>query len=215
MKLKSAISLLFIASLTTFFSACSSAESKVNDEVVIDKSSTRPTEEVYITNADVKKNTSESQQLSTMLPGGSAVNSTLSDSSKVETLTDAFGNKAETRYFEGHPRVRMIILRTSVRGVREVTVYGKGGNTTLVNNLGDRALSASADEIADAAGITSTTSSGPARNYLKRQSSQSSQPLQPLPSFSFQKPVTPVNQPSEATSTETTTQPANPEEDED
>ena len=218
MKLKSAISLLFIASLTTFFSACSSAESKVNDEVVIDKSSTRATEEVYITNADVKKNTSESRQLSTMLPGGSAVNSTLSDSSKVETLTDAFGNKAETRYFEGHPRVRMIILRTSVRGVREVTVYGKGGNTTLVNNLGDRALSASADEIADAAGITSTTSSGPARNYLKRQSSQSSQssqPLQPLPSSSFQKPVTPVNQPSEATSTETATQPANPEEDED
>lgn len=215
MKLKSAISLLFIACLSTFFSACSSAASKDQSEVVIDKSSTRSTEEVYITNADVKKENSDDSSGSTLqLPGGSSVNTTLGDNSKVESLTDAFGNKAETRYFEGHPRLRMLIVRTSVEGGREVTVYGNGGDTMLVNGLGDRALTASADEIANAAGLTSTVSSGPAKNFMKRQPSQSSQ-LQPLPSSAFQKPAAPVYQSNEAASTETTPPPAKPEEDED
>lgn len=218
MKLKSAISLLFIASLSTFFSACSSAESKDSNEVVIDKSSTRSSDEVYITNADIKRDSADRQVSTITLPGGSNTKSILADNSKVETLIDAFGNKTETRYFSGHPRLRMLILRTSVKGVKEVTVYGNGGDTKLVNSLADRAMSASGEEIANAAGLNATASYRPAKNYMKRSQSQSSQsPLQPLPSSSFQQPVSqPVQnvQPPATTNSETTPS-ANPEEDED
>ena len=216
MKLKSAISLLFIACLALFFSACTSAESKEQKEVVIDKSSTgsTKTDEVYITNADVKKVSEENEQVSTTMSGGSVNKNTLSDSSQVDTLTDAFGNKTQTRYFTGNPRIRMLVMRTSVKGVQEVTVYGNGGDTKLVNGLADRALSASGDEIADAAGLVAAPSSGAAKNYMKRQPTQSSQmqqqPLQPLPSSAFQQPA-----PVRSAETATTTQPAGQEEDED
>lgn len=222
MKLKPVIALLFIASLSTFFSACSSAASKEQPEVVIDKSSTQATDEVYITNADVKRE-GDDQPVSTVpLPGGSATKITLGDSSQVETLTDAFGNKTETRYFQGNSRLRMLILRTSAKGAQEVTVYGKGGETKIVGGLADRALTASGDEIANAAGLNQTTSPGAAKNFMKRPSSQSSPSLQPLPSSSFQQPSQPVSQPVQNTAPQTTmssetvtTQPANPEKEED
>ena len=222
MKLKTAISLLFIASFSTFFLACSGAETKKQSEVVIDKSSTgsTSTDEVVITNADVKKNSAQPEQVSSTMPGGSAVNRTLGDNSQVDTITDAFGNKIETRYFPGHPRLRMLIVRTSVNGVQEVTVYGKGGDTKLVNGLADRAMTASAEEIANSADLTSTAGNGGARDFMKRQPSQlpETQKLQPLPSSAFQQPVSqPLQNSQPPTSSQSlSAQPATPEdEDED
>jgi hypothetical protein len=219
MKLKLVISLLAVVSVPTFFSSCTNVESKNSDEVVIDRSSTSSSDEVFITNSDVK---SQKQLLSTMQKrGGQLEKRVLSDKSEIETLIDGFGNKVETRFFPGHPRLRLLVLRTSLKGQQEVTVYGNGGVTKIVNELADRALSASGDEIANAAQLTATASYGAARNFMKRNSTAAQQqPLQPLPSSAFQKPQTPVNQPVGTVQPETSasnekpvTQQNNPEED--
>jgi hypothetical protein len=215
MNFKIIITLLVAVSVPTIFSACTNVESK-SEEVVIDSKSKASTEEVYITNSDIK---GLSQPVSISQKGGQLDKRLLSDKSEIETLVDGFGNRIETRYFQGHPRLRLVIVRTSVKGVQEVTVYGNAGATKIVNGLGDRALTASGDEIANSAQLYATASYGGAKNFMKRQKIET-QPLQPLPSSAFQNPVQPVNQPAETVqpptsdSSETpTTQPIKPEED--
>ena len=215
MNFKFIITLLLAVSVPTIFSACTNVESK-SEEVVIDSKSKASTEEVYITNSDIK---GLSQPVSISQKGGQLDKRLLSDKSEIETLVDGFGNRIETRYFQGHPRLRLVIVRTSVKGVQEVTVYGNAGATKIVNGLGDRALTASGDEIANSAQLYATASYGGAKNFMKRQKIET-QPLQPLPSSAFQNPVQPVNQPAETVqpptsdSSETpTTQPIKPEED--
>jgi hypothetical protein len=219
MKLKILISLLVVVSVPTFFSACTNVESKNSDEVVIDSKSTSSSDEVVITSSDVKK---QNQILSTIKKSGAQLEKrVLSDKSEIETSIDGLGNKVETRFFQGNPRLRMVIVRTSVKGAREVTVYGNGGAAKIVDGLADRALSASAEEIANAAQLNATTSYGAAKNFMKKNSSAAQQqPLQPLPSSSFQKPQTPVYQPAEtvqqqtgASSEKPSAQQNNPEED--
>ena len=217
MNFKIIITLLLAVSVPTIFSACTNVESK-SEEVVIDSKSKASTEEVYITNSDIK---GLSQPVSISQKGGQLDKRLLSDKSEIETLVDGFGNRIETRYFQGHPRLRLVIVRTSVKGVQEVTVYGNAGATKIVNGLGDRALTASGDEIANSAQLYATASYGGAKNFMKRPKTETQQqPLQPLPSSAFQKPLQPVNQPAEtvqpttnASSETTTPQQNKPEED--
>ena len=202
MKLKFVISLLVVVSVPTFFSACTNVESKNSDEVVIDSKSTSSSDEVFISNSDVKK---QNLILSTIKKSGTQLEKrVLSDKSEIETLIDGLGNKVETRFFAGHPRIRMVIVRTSVKGAQEVTVYGNGGAAKIVDGLADRALTASGDEIANAAQLNATASYGAARNFMKKNSfAAQQQPLQPLPSSSFQKPQTTGYQPVETVQQET------------
>jgi hypothetical protein len=218
MNFKLIITLLLVVSASTFFSACTSVESKSSEEVVIDRSSKGATEEVYITNSDTK---GLSQPVTALPKGAQLGKRILSDKSEIETMIDGFGNKMETRFFVGHPRIRLLIVRTNVKGVQEVTVYGNAGITKIVGGLGDRALTASGDEIANAAQLYATSSYGGAKNFMKRPKTETQQPpLQPLPSSAFQKPLQPVNQPAEtvqpttnASSETTTPQQNKPEED--
>lgn len=208
MNSKLVISLLIAVSVPTVFSACSNVESKKPEEVVIDRSSSKgASDEVYITNADVK---SENQPVSTLKEGSRIGKRLLSDKSQIETIVDGFGNKVETRFFTGHPRLRLLIVRTSVKGVQKVTVYGNGGDTKNVAGLGDRALTASGDEIANAAQLYATSSYGAAKNFMKRQKTEAQKPLQPLPSSAFQQPLPPVNQPTETVQPETNRSSENP-----
>ncbi len=209
--------LLLVLFVSIFLSGCTNAESKSSEEVVIDSSSNGSSNEVYITNADVK---SENQQISTTQISAQNESTILSDNSKVETLVDGFGNRTQTRYFPGHPRLRLLILRTSAAGKQEVTVYGNAGDTKIVPDLGDKALTASGDEIANAAQLFATSSYGGAKNFMKRSKTESQTPLQPLPSSSFQKPTVQYNQPVETVQNEsnnsrenTDVQQNNPDED--
>jgi hypothetical protein len=202
MNFKIVIFLLFAVSIPTFLSACTSVKSKEAEEVVFDSKTGGSSNEIYITNADVK----EQDQVTTsnLRKGGQLEKRLLSDASVIETLVDGFGNKVETRYFKGHPRVRMLILRTSVNGNQQVTVYGHS-DTKFVPELRDRALTASGDEIASVAQLYTTPSSSGAVNFMKKRKTQTTlQPLQPLPSSSFQKPVAPVVQQVEPVQQETT-----------
>jgi hypothetical protein len=202
MNFKIVIFLLFAVSIPTFLSACTSVNSKEAEEVVFDSKTGGSSNEIYITNADVK----EQDQVTTsnLRKGGQLEKRLLSDASVIETLVDGFGNKVETRYFKGHPRVRMLILRTSVNGNQQVTVYGHS-DTKFVPELRDRALTASGDEIASVAQLYTTPSSSGAVNFMKKRKTQTTlQPLQPLPSSSFQKPVAPVVQQVEPVQQETT-----------
>jgi hypothetical protein len=192
MSLKIVIFLLLAASASTFLSACTSVKSKEAEEVVFDNKKSNPGNEVYITNADVK---TEDQQTSFSKNGSQLEKRILSDKSVIETLVDGFGNKIETRYFTENPRLRMLVLRTSINGKQEVTVYGYGSDTKFVPELADQALTASGDEIANAAQLYATPSASGGRNFMKSHKTQTT--LQPLPSSAFQQPIRQPYQPAE------------------
>jgi len=213
MKLKPAIFLFLVVFTTAFFSACASVESKNSEEVVIEDKTNGSPEEVFITNADTKKE--ENLQISTSQASSELPKRILPDNSEIVTLVDGYGNKTETRNFPGNTRIRFVSLRTSVDGVREVTVYAANGSAKIVTDLGDEAMTLPGDQIANTAQISTTQSSPVLRNYMKRGKTDSKTPLQPLPSSSFQKPVMPVNQPTEPTNTSEKPSPPSNEEDED
>ncbi len=76
------------------------------------------------------------------------------DNSVVETMYDAFGNKTESRVFYNDAPLKMVVVRTSVNGQKEVLVYGQNGEVkTAPPTLLDRALTFAAREIAKAAQI--------------------------------------------------------------
>lgn len=79
---------------------------------------------------------------------------TASDGSKISTMYDGFGNKTERRFFHQHPLIEAMVLRTSTDGQKEVLLFGYNGEVkTVPQNMIDRAMTASADELAQAAGI--------------------------------------------------------------
>ncbi len=187
MKLKPAIFLFLVVFTTAFFSACTNVESKNSEEVVIEDKTNGSREEVFITNADSKE---ENVQTSTTQATSELPKRVLSDKSEIVTLVDGYGNKSETRYFPGNTRIRYVSLRTSIDGVREVTVYGANGSAKIVSGLGDEALTLSGDQLANSAQLSTTQSSPVIRNYMKRGKTESKTPLQPLPSSAFQQPPT-------------------------
>jgi hypothetical protein len=80
----------------------------------------------------------------------------LDDASEIKTTYDAFGNKTEVRIFFNNPRLRQIVLRTSVDGQRQVYIYGPNGEVEAVPSARlDEVLNAPANEVAGFAGITS------------------------------------------------------------
>lgn len=86
--------------------------------------------------------------------GARETTTTASDGSKITTVFDRYGNKSETRYFNSNPRLNFVILKTTSEGYREVFVYGRNGAVEqLPENMLDKVTTASADEIANSAGI--------------------------------------------------------------
>lgn len=79
---------------------------------------------------------------------------TLPDNSTLSTMFDGAGNKTETRFFDNHPLIKNIILRTSVRGEKQIFVYAQNGDIkNLSENTIAKALTSSANELSAAAGI--------------------------------------------------------------
>ena len=80
---------------------------------------------------------------------------TADDGSQISTTYDAYGNKTEIRKFFNHPRLKQMIMRTSVEGQKQIYVYGQNGEVeSLPENMLDRAMNIPSDEIASVAGIT-------------------------------------------------------------
>lgn len=104
--------------------------------------------------------------------------------SQTDTSFDGFGNKTDARCFEHHPRLQCVLLRTAADGKQQTFVYGQNGQIKhLPENMTAKALTASADEIANAAGIYQTyRQPAPVEQNFQ---TINAVPLQPLPSYNF------------------------------
>jgi hypothetical protein len=127
----------------------------------------------------------------------------MSDNSEVTVMFDGFGNKLEKRYFKEHPRVNSVLIRTSVNGRREILVYGQNGEKTAIDGeLSNRLLTASADEIADAAKIYETRSIYRTRKLTPVEQPKPEPPIVTIPPQTVEPPPdepTTVEEPAQQT----------------
>lgn len=75
------------------------------------------------------------------------------DNSEITTTTEN-GVKTETRTFKDNGRVSKVVATTTKDGNRAVKVYSKSGEEREMKSEPEKAMSASGDAIADAAGFT-------------------------------------------------------------
>lgn len=100
------------------------------------------------------------------MPKGSTM--TAEDGSQIDISYDGEGNKVEARYFFNHANLKSLIVVTTAKGAKEVTVFGHNReNKELPPESGEIALTAPADEIARTAGINSTKIQSPSYTVVK------------------------------------------------
>jgi hypothetical protein len=105
----------------------------------------------------------------------------LADNSKISVMYDGFGNKTETRSFNNHLRIGLVLLKTSVNGTKTASVYGRNGQEKILpETMLNMVLTASADEIANAAGIYESLKL-PA--FSQKQQSTTPKAVQPVPGY--------------------------------
>lgn len=81
-----------------------------------------------------------------------------SDNSLVETMFDAHGNKTQSRYFNGNPLLKMVVLRTKNDGQTEAVIYGQNGDIKIAPpEIVENIMNSSAKEIAKAVEIKEGT----------------------------------------------------------
>ena len=147
------ITLIFLTVfLSLLFSACTKVKSKFSEEVFIENSAKNPKGEVLINDSDLP---GKNRRIITTFKSTPVPKRTLSDKSEIVTSFDSYGSKTEKRWFNNNPRLQSVLVRTAVDGTKAVTVYGYGTNVKTITNL-NNPLTASADQIADAAQITAT-----------------------------------------------------------
>lgn len=199
------IKLITLFLLTAFssilFSACTSVESKNSEEeVVIGNTAKSPSGEVTITDSDLQK---KDKQIVTSYKSVPVPKKTLPDKSEIVTGFDGYGSKIEKRSFNDNPRLRFVLVLTAVDGTQTVTVYGYGANVKIIYNLTDP-LTASADQIADAAQITATRDDLPSNySFPKTTKSGTKEALKPLSSSQFPTADARVKTSPESVQTET------------
>ncbi len=111
---------------------------------------------------------------------------TLNDNSTLNTMFDGAGNKTETRFFDNHPLIKNVILRTSARGEKQIYIYAQNGDVkTSPEYLVEKALTASANELADAAGIFEQRKTRENNLTANKNSTPQLGILQPLPGYEF------------------------------
>ncbi len=119
---------------------------------------------------------------------------------------DDYGNKTEKKVFKNDPRIEMIMVRTPVRGDKQVYIYAVGGKVENVPaNMLNTVLSISPDKIAAIVKIYETRddlerrkndiAESKQRNNQQNQSYDFGQPVSPLPEpvFPKQSPNPPNN----------------------
>lgn len=137
----------------------------------------------------------KNQPVSTSVQNSEGITRTNADNSEVVIRYDGYGNKTETRMFKNHPRITTLLIRTSADGKQQFYVYGYSKEVkTLPKEMSGAALTAPADEIANAAGLYETRSNDEITNFRKKPNQ-----LQPLPSYKFpiQMPQNVPSQPEE------------------
>lgn len=148
-------SAFLLISFVILFSACTktSEQSAVREKIFLDDGTGGKNEgEVEIEQSSVKD---AETQISFSQEFHQNSDETESGGTQVSTMYDGFGNKIERRFFFQHPLLKAMVLRTSTNGQREVLIFGHNGEVkTVPQNMVDKAMTATADELAKSAGIT-------------------------------------------------------------
>lgn len=85
----------------------------------------------------------------TIVDGHQEISQMGKDSSVIQIGYDSFGNKTESRVFYNDFLLKMVVVKTSANGQKEVLAYGQNGEVKIVpQNMIDKALTANAAEIA-------------------------------------------------------------------
>jgi len=144
------ILLFLILSSLGVLSGCSKAEPAASEEVVFNDASKNGTNnEIIITNQDLENQKGVADQ--NQKPINYSKNAP--DGTKIDTAIDKFGNKNETRCFN-NARIKCLRVSTYPDGRREAQVFGQNGQTkNIPEEMLDKALTASPDEIADSVRI--------------------------------------------------------------
>jgi hypothetical protein len=141
---------ILLLSLAVTFPACTDVRSSELKEVSLEDENNLG--DVMITDEDV-----QSKQVSTSKGIKTEPARTLADKSEIITMFDGAGNKTETRYFKGHSRLQLVIVRTATDETKQIFVYGFGTEVMpMPEEFAATALSGSAEEIANAAGLKQT-----------------------------------------------------------
>ncbi len=135
--------------------SCSRIEklSKLNKKEVFIKENYRTTKEgeLLVDDRDFEQ---IQKPIATSRAGVQEKPTSSTDNSQINTMIDGFGNKTETRIFSDHPLLQRLVVRTAVNGQKKVFVYGKNGDVKkLPIDMLDKAMNASANELAKSAGI--------------------------------------------------------------
>ena len=185
--------LLLAVAATSLACTTGSAASENQNEVVFDDGYSANTfsGEVVIDDFAFQ---AENGQILTTTESTEEMTRTLADNSQIIVRYDGYGNKTETRKFVNHSRITELFIRTAANGQKQIYVYGYTKDVkNLPADMSDRVFTASADEIADAAGLNETRSSEDITNFRKQVKT-----LQPLPSSNFPVQVPQTVQPQRA-----------------
>lgn len=174
-----------IFSFNIFLLICGTACSSNNqsEEVVIND------KEIYASNSDeivISDNfDSQGDSLGANLNELAQTQTTRAkDNSEITIMTDGKGNKSEMRVFSNHPRLASILVRTAIDGYKETFAYDHNGKVKpLPSNIFERAMTASADELANSAGIYKTVTETP--SFVQNTKPLNTMPIQPMPSSQF------------------------------
>lgn len=147
-----------------------------------DKPKVAAKNEIVIDDASFK---GEQETLSASKAGSQETTKISPDQSRIDTMYDQFGNKTETRCFSDDLRLKCITLLTAADGKKKISAYGQNGEIkSLPADIFDKALTASANELADSAGIYQIYRQ-PAPVMQSLQSRNTAASLRPMPSYNF------------------------------
>jgi hypothetical protein len=181
-------------------SACGGASAK--REVVFDDAAhIAAADEVVLSDAEVASgnSTDEIAEAAAAAERKNEPLKILADKSELETAYDGYGNKSETRYFKNHPRLKFVMVRTAADGARQIFVYGYAGGPALMpEDFSEKALTAPADDIANAAGLKARRGDGTQITNFLRRSEGSNAPPPPPAQLPQQTAPPPQNQTPQA-----------------
>jgi hypothetical protein len=141
---------LFVVFAICFAAACARKEKAVVDLSLDEKV-------IEVNHGEIKLEETGGKDIATAQQSSQTAPQKMGDNSEITVMYDGFGNKLERRSFKGHPRLATVIVRTAADGRREISVYGQNGaRKSIEGEIVDRVLTASADEIANAAKIYET-----------------------------------------------------------
>lgn len=124
------------------------------------------------------------EQITGIKASGQQPTKTLGDNSLLDISYDGYGNTIVTRVFNNHSRLSKIMMQISAKGKKQIYVFGQSGELGhLSQDLSDKVLNASADELANAAKIYETREER--INQIEEAKRSRREQLKPLPSEEF------------------------------